>query len=421
MRKQNLAEKASKELLTDLFGVAPSIGEKERVSTEILETGKDVYLLVKVDGKDYAKINVEGEVKKAPKADELRDEIKAENAFLFRCHSLGKIKTKPRGKMQSEILLEKEAALSELYAKWEADEKEILAKIEATPETRKADLKKLEERKKSISEKARAKKESLAKEITELEQFRGVVEISETAKKEVTNIYVETFLGRRRDISKVKYVAKGLAQEDDAIKMLSLIDGVDYKKNTERRINFELWLTGEIDLKTKTVVEIEGEKVEGVEIIDVKNRYDADSFFQTSDDEQKKTESDQLDGYFILYPEALKATIASCLVNNTDDAITREVYLKSLNYEEGEMPNADKVKVIKEQVFDEMNFRRLVDFIVGDISEDAEALDQFESFREIPLEMRVKKVSRLRDEAKIEGTKDFLLRSKEYAKAKYKL
>src|SRR5690606_8016457 len=156
--------------------------------------------------------------------------------------------------------------------------------------------------------------------------------------------------------------------------------------------------------------EIEG----GQEIIDVKSRYDAESFFANDDEEQTKGDADQLDSYLILNPDAVRATIANVLVNNSDDAIRRDVYISSLRFENGEMPKSEEVRIIKEQVFDFENFKRLVDLISGDISNDADALEEYESFREIPLEMRVIKISRDRDEERLEAMKERLQEALKY-------
>lgn len=382
-------EQQVKEVISELFGKAPSIGDKQRVKIEQLSNDKGDYLAITLDGVAIAKMDGE-KVVYAPSFDKIKEDIHHERAFYFRCSSAGKLMTMPRGKSNYEKFVEAK----------EAREKVI------------NDLEKCSEKAVKTREKLEQKLEQLDRDVMMLEEVAHVVELSETAKGEIKKVWIETELGRKRAVTGYA-LEKGTVQEVESLRILSAFDGYNYVKNEERQVDEELRLTGEIDTKRETK--------EGVEIVDIKTRLDADSFFSQNEDEQNKHEADQLDAYLILNPDAKLATIANVLTSNSDDAIRREVYVKSLRYENGEMPLAEQIKIIKEQVFDEQNFIRLVNDICGDISNDAEALDAFESFREIPLEMRVIKITRERDEERLEQMKAQLSRCFDFAKKTYNL
>lgn len=378
----------SKEIIKELFGSSPSIGELSQLKMSEMTNDKDVYLLIKLGEVPYCKINVKGEVFYSGQAEKMREDLKADRTFFFRCSGMRNIMTSPRGKTNLEKY------------------NDVLLSLE----TKRKRLTELSDKAIKSREKLEAEILKLEKDTFALEQIKDEVLLSETAKSEIRKLWIENSLGRRR-IVRTKYTDKGIEQEDESIAILSEFDGYNYVKNELRQIDFENRLSGEIDLKRETE--------EGEEIIDVKSRYDAESFFSNDDEEQTKGDAEQLDSYLILNPNAVRATIANILVNNSDDAIRRDVYISSLRFENGEMPKSEEVRIIKEQVFDMDNFKRLVDLICGDISNDADALEEYESFREIPLEMRVIKISRERDEERLDLMREKLKVSLKYAQEKY--
>lgn len=382
-------ENQVKTIISELFGQAPSIGEIERVKFDKLENQKDIYLVVTVDGVPYAKINADGQIQYHPKGQEIRFKIMGEKLFLFRCSSMGKIMTNPRGKSNAEKYNE---ALEEL------NKKQI-------------QLAGYSENAKVMREKTQKAIEKLEQDIKALELIKDDVILSETCKNEIRDLWIENALGRRREFYS-EMTEKGTVQENESIKILSLVDKFEYKKNEDRQIDTRLRLSGELDLKRK---HDNGD----VEIIDIKSRYDAQSFFANDTDEQKQSEADQLDSYLLLNKEATKATIANVLTNASDDMIRRKIYLSSLKFENGEMPKSEEIKIIKEQIYDFENFKRLVREISGDISEDVEALEQYEAFREIPMHMKVIKITRERDEERLEAMEQRLKDALNYAQKKY--
>lgn len=69
--------------------------------------------------------------------------------------------------------------------------------------------------------------------------------LSETAKSAVLKAALKEVFGFNPQISS-KYLEKGLALEDDAIKVVGLLNAIQLTKNTERRQNE--WITGECDI-----------------------------------------------------------------------------------------------------------------------------------------------------------------------------
>lgn len=382
-------ENQVKTIISELFGVAPSIGEIERVQFQTLENEKDTYIVVSVDGVPYAKVSSGRQIQYHPKGQELRYKILGEKLFLFRCSSVGKLMTNARGKSN---LDKYQDTLIEL-------------------EKKQVQLAGYSENAKVMREKTQKAIDKLEQDLKALKQIKDEVILSETCKNEIRDLWVENGLGRRREFYS-EMTEKGTTQEAESIRLLSEYDRHDYEKNEDRQIDTALRLSGEMDIKR---THENGE----IEIIDIKSRYDAQSFFANDTDEQKQSEADQLDAYLLLNPEATKATIANVLTNGSDDAIRRKVYLSSLKHENGEMPNSETIKIIKEQVFDFENFKRLTKEICGDISNDAEALEQYEAFREIPLKMRVIKITRERDEERLNEMKKRLIECLNYAKEKY--
>lgn len=400
--------KAVNKITSELFGIAPKLSDVQRVEWKAVEGKNGVSLLISVDGSSYCKIFVDTlEVKYAAKAEEIKTACNSERRALIRCSDLGKVNTSGRGETNAEKYTKALDKLHALILEWEAKEKELKDKIKAIPETQKAKIKAAEESLLKNTDKYQTKIEEANQTVEELYKIKDEVQLGETQKSVAKQLFLENELGRKRIVD-APQLRKGIYQELKALEILSEFDGYTYIKNNIRLIDEELGLIGEMDAKRK-------HEDGTLEILDTKLRYDAHSFFSQKAEEQNKSEADQLDGYLILYPQATRATIVNVLVNNTDDEIRRAVYLASLKYKDGEIPKAEAIKIIKEQVFDFENFVRLVGEIVGVIGEDVDALEEFESFREIPLNLRVLKVSRERDEERLEATKANIKKVREYA------
>lgn len=98
-------------------------------------------------------------------------------------------------------------------------------------------------------------------------------ELSDTAKAFVRKVWLQVQKGVYLDI-KSKYLDKGLYGEEDAISLISDIDGVFYRKNEERRTNADH--TGECDV----FKEFTDKKI----VIDTKCSWSPETFMNATED-----------------------------------------------------------------------------------------------------------------------------------------
>jgi len=92
-------------------------------------------------------------------------------------------------------------------------------------------------------------------------------ELSDTAKAFVRKVWLKNEKGIVKDI-KSKYLDKGTFNEEDAITLISDVDGIMYSKNDERKENKDH--SGECDV----VKEVDGKRI----VHDVKCSWDAETF-----------------------------------------------------------------------------------------------------------------------------------------------
>ena len=81
-----------------------------------------------------------------------------------------------------------------------------------------------------------------------IEKDNAEPELSQGAKTAIKEIWLRYEKGFKQDIHS-KYLNKGLQSEEDAINLISFVDGIMYKKNEERVTKGHL--TGECDVNTK--------------------------------------------------------------------------------------------------------------------------------------------------------------------------
>lgn len=137
--------------------------------------------------------------------------------------------------------------------------------------------------------------------------------LSETAKTHCIDVFVSWMYGRREEITS-KFLDKGNAREEDAVTLVSRINKIFYKKNTERLTND--FITGEPDLYL-------GESINNAdETTDTKCSWSAHTFFRAKK-ELNKNYYWQGMGYMAL-TGAKKHTVSYCLVNSTETAINDE-------------------------------------------------------------------------------------------------
>lgn len=130
----------------------------------------------------------------------------------------------------------------------------------------------------------------------------------------LVDLFVSAQYGRKEE-SKGKFLDKGNDREEDSITLLSRLTKKFYKKNTERLEND--FISGECDV-------FEGEEIrKATHTIDTKTSWSANTFFRAKQKDLEKNYYWQGMGYMAL-TGAKKHTIAYCLVNGTERAISDE-------------------------------------------------------------------------------------------------
>jgi hypothetical protein len=196
-------------------------------------------------------------------------------------------------------------------------------------------------------------------------------ELSVTCQKELIKIYNQEVYGRKKDIT-TKQMDKGIACEDEAIKMFGRVDGgVRYYKN-----GFELeneWFKGHPDVFN----------VDATHIFDIKCSWDLDTFMPKLIEEPDKGYIAQLNVYYDI-TETQGGGIVYCLVSAPDHIINQE--LENLQYRMAK--NTDKI-----------------DFS-ADYGKAARELRHLMFFNDIPESERVIKIPIPRNEELIQKMKD---------------
>lgn len=250
------------------------------------------------------------------------------DTLLFRCHSLGKILTDPKGK-----------SVKDQIAELEGD----IAKLEAELKEAKPELK--------TTEKKKFKVDTLKLELLDLKKRKDEVNLSATVKTNLIDIWTSVSTGRRTELHN-KYIKKGLAVEEDGITMLSQYLGRFVKKNTKRYNNE--FLTGEMDV-------VEGESDLRVEVnYDIKSNWDVFTFRRVKyGDTVNSDYYAQLQGYSDLNGAPM-GKIFNVLINTPDALIDSQV--KQLWYGMG-CPNESDIiylegieKIKKNNIFDDLPF-----------------------------------------------------------------
>lgn len=146
--------------------------------------------------------------------------------YKFRCSSLGKLMSSTTGK-----------SYQEQYD-------EILAKRKAV----RIRLEGYSDKALKAKEKDQIAFDKYTEQLNDLEPKKHLIELSETAKTHLCDIYTSVHDGRNEDI-KSKYMEKGLHIEEDAITLYCRHTGQFAVKNTEEKEN--AWIKGSKDFSTK--------------------------------------------------------------------------------------------------------------------------------------------------------------------------
>jgi hypothetical protein len=156
--------------------------------------------------------------------------------------------------------------------------------------------------KEKITEKQKA-------ELVRLIQKRDNPELSATCKSYLIECYVALRYKREKDIYS-KYMEKGLAVEEDAITLYSVVKNEFYRKNDQQLEND--YITGTPDIR------------EYKHVRDIKSSWDIHSFFGAKVAGINSLYEWQLTGYTWL-DHADSATLAYCLVDTPETLIAKEV------------------------------------------------------------------------------------------------
>lgn len=147
--------------------------------------------------------------------------------------------------------------------------------------------------------------------------------ISETTKTYLAECFVNAKYGRYKELTN-KYIAKGLAVEEDSITLYSRVKKQMFKKNEQRLSNG--FITGTPDLFT-------GESIEKADcIIDIKSSWSIFTFYATTIEKLNSNYYFQLQGYMAL-TGAKTAKLAYCLIDTPDAIFMQE--LRTLMYQMG--------------------------------------------------------------------------------------
>lgn len=208
----------------------------------------------------------------------------------------------------------------------------------------------------SMGEKYQKTIADLIEMLPELEKVKDEEVLSETCKAYLIQSYVLSKYGRVREVT-TKQMVKGTITEDDAIRLLSVLDGRVYTKNTERVENY--FISGTPDL-------FSGETLcESEEIIDIKSCWDIFTFLKNVDDLEGAEEPKsvqyywQIQGYLALTGAKI-GTLAFSLVNTPDSIVEGEKYnlLRRMDVATEEDPSykAELRKLIANRKYDDIPF-----------------------------------------------------------------
>lgn len=234
--------------------------------------------------------------------------------ILFHPHYLGELMTEPQGKSNYDKWSEAKSNL-QLWSSQYADMKN---KDTATARKKSAQI------------------DNCVSLIAELEPIKDVFEPSETCKKRLVKIFIESHYGRERDIEN-KYMKKGLQVEEDAITIYSRIKKIPYYKNAQTLRN--QFLEGTPDFGSERDI------VSSSIIVDTKASWDLFTFWNARTSALNSLYDWQGQGYCDLIPSAKKCVIAYCLIDTPAALIFDE--LKKLQWKMG-VSNPDTDELYKE-------------------------------------------------------------------------
>lgn len=267
---------------------------------------------------------------------------------LFRCSGWGHLMTDPKGKTNAEKYEEAKEKAAKLAFEYDGIEnkktKTAANKLEAFNKAAKIER--------------------------ELAPLAKQVELSESAKTHLIDVYVATKYNRHDDIE-TWAVKKGIDVEEKSLTIFSAYNKDYFVKNEQHLSNS--WIKGTPDIRNK----------KNKEVIDIKSSWDAFTFFRNLGEDVKKLYYWQLQGYMWL-DDADKARLVYCLVDTPEHILDSMV-----SYLRRTMPPSLVEEVI------EMKKQQLI-------------------FNDIPYRERVIEQHILRNDADIEKGKQRVIQARKY-------
>ena len=266
--------------------------------------------------------------------------------YLFHASSMGHLMTDPKGKSNEEK-----------YGDAFAERTIVKGKIADMVSAGKQHLKTYD----ALIEKY----DKLVALCVELEKVKDEIELSETAKAYLVEIYCEEKYGRKRNIE-TSAMLKGTTQEEDGITALSIVDGKMYKKNTVQLSNE--YVCGTPDIRRQILFE---GNVIGI-VDDIKCAWELQTHKKYMVAKIDQIYYWQLQTYMWL-DDATIGRLGRVLINTPEFIIERE--LKKLRYS---IPDSEHLEAEKQlrinHTFDDINIRERV--IIQQCERDDEAIER---------------------------------------------
>lgn len=225
-----------------------------------------------------------------------------------------------------------------------------------------------------------------------------IIKLSDSAKKVLNDIvYYEKF--GRRELLDTKYFKKGIEREKEARDLLSKVAGILFTKDDERRSND--WVTGKRDIKYN-------------KIIDIKNAYSLDTFYNHINEKTNEIYLDQLECYMELW-DISESILCHCLVDTPINMVNAEI--RSLGYkldifDIGGEVYEDRIEDVKKVVCNHTFTRKGLEEFCNQSTNIH--IEWFDDFIEIPANDRVHMIEHPFDKSGIEQRNEFIKLAREY-------
>ena len=229
----------------------------------------------------------------------------------------------------------------------------------------------------------------------------GVKGLGDTGEKRARYTYLEYKYGRRKSI-KSKYLEKGTECEPLSFVLAENVLGLKLQKNNERKAND--YLTGECDT------------LDDIMVADFKNSWDIYTFSDAISKLNTNNEW-QLRCYMKLY-ERNEAKLIYTLNDAPDTMVLEALERESYKHPERETPEWIEVELIKEMVFTQQSFERILNYrgLGGD-----ELTDRcINTFVEIPENERIFVYNFTHDKEKYNKIVERVTEAREYLKRTFK-